>query len=1266
MSFSWDAIEQRTRLKQESDRALKDYLLQQQADTKNRKLAEKHNDMAEYQRNTAGYIGTNLMNRSTNAVSFADPRSFYPPPPQPTSAIQPYGKQQQPLAIAPAAGARYNPSPPPQLFGSVNPKEYNLPTTNSITELSSYNNNLEARSIISEDVITKLRFTEEQLQGERRSRTWLETELQVSKSALATLTAKVEKLTDQLSADSQQIKELSRQAAEADRKATVLTQDLSTRFEKTQLKLQTTISDLIARQKNSEYNDTQESERQRALTDEINSLRYKLESFSLLTTEVNNEVRAKARDLEHIDQRGADTLRVIKDHDHILNTLHHNIDANTDSISKKLEMSLLDIRQRVDGESRARFQFENGMRELFNDVKKVVGNQDREINDRIEGARQAAAVAFDRERMERERGLALVLDQVHATDKGVKEMVSASMDKMGSQVGMMEDHVMQERMARAKFENVVKSDMEEGFKLIQHAVLKKFEELQLLQAEVRHSVGNAVKALKESVVLVERTTDQKVGAVEEVLRAEIRSRMETDRVLTDVKQEMETSNQAIERRAMTAISQAIEESRESSLKLEQDLKLTAETLIAAKTRSIDDLENQMELLRKRLIESDAETTSKIRMAHLAAEQVARTAQSSLEVFETRVESKFSLERQNLDEIHGKIKLIQDQSEYLKSELEDKINFRSLQIESTMSAFKEELELRVSKTDVADLETKIESSLSAMKTNLSAMSASIQKSRDEIEVKPSRKDLEDTETRLKAHFSILSSRIGEIDDSLLQIKDDLSNKLYKKDLEDHETNLKTAILNLELKALTANDLLESLKLEMIEKPNKKSLQDLDDRFKNYTMELDTKGMELEEGFRSVKDSLQQRVTKQEVEDMEKKLSDLVFGVQDRLGEISASVAEAKTEISQTMHDDVEEMVASINGALDSVQARADKIDNSVEGMKLRISESENSNRSRIQLFTTTVETMISENSISIGKTRDQLQQQIKDATEKLDALPKQIHATEVLVDDFKKKVMEVSRVEAERVNAAVSDLKEALASKVSEATLEQLQGDVTKQLQRLNAQQEIELMSIESMKLKVSDAEAFSRDSMREFRASLEKSADEQANAIRSWRDTYSKRFEELDGRTIMIPKMLDQTWAELRKVRFDIDERIRNELAHMEKDLNATKGEVATKVSSKSLDAAVSITVGPFNSRLDRLNHDIDELRSLTAKLQGEISGKLYGGYGEYSGNMSSVNYHKPMLFSPQREGQRSPAADPNLERIVDLVERKDNRPSSAAEKEEF
>ncbi|KAJ3393107.1 hypothetical protein HDU84_002784 [Entophlyctis sp. JEL0112] len=1133
---------------------------------------------------------------------------------------------------------------------------------------------------IADDFVAKLRFAEEQLQNERRSRGWLEAEVQVGKSQIATLTAKVEKLTEIVSSESLNLKEIARVADQADKKTGQMAQEFGMKLERGQLKLQTIVSDLVARQKTLEYHENEENEKHRMLADELNSLRYKLESFSLMTAEVGNEVRAKARDLEYEQQRGADTMRVIKDHDHALEALHHTIDASSDSLSKRFEVTLIEIRQRVDAEARARFQFENGMRELYAEIRKTLSSQDREATDRIESARQQAAVAFERERLERERNIGLMADEVRTMEKAVKEALNAATEKMLSQLTLIDATVNQEKTARTKFETQVKSDIEGGFKLIQQAVLKKFEEMQMMQTEMRHNVGLAVKALKESVTLVEKTTDQKLNSVEDVLRAEIRSRMETDRVVDEVKKDMEFTTANTEKRAMAAIAQAIEESRENNSRLEEELKATAEQLVGSKTRQIDDLENQLELLRKRIVESDAETSAKIRMAHLAAEQMGHTAQAALEVVEARIDMRFSTEQQNVDEVLEKVKQIDERADVIKNDIEDRINFRSLQMESTMAAFKEELEQRLSKSDAADLEAKLSAVISGVKASIGNTNQTLQAVRDEVCQKTTKKDLDDAESRSKLHLAAITSRINDIDQVILGVKEDVSNRSTRKELDDHESNLKTAILNLELKGVVYDEMLEKLQSEIDQKASKKTVEDQDNRIKNFVMEEEMKAMELEENFRSVKESVDLRVTKLEVEDMEKKFSESIGSLQDRIGEVSTSIAEAKTEISQNMHDDVEEMVSSINGALDAMQARSDKIDNSVEGMKLRISESENSSRSRMQLFMNSVEATISENIISVGTFRDATAQQIKEISERLDVLPKLINDNEEQSEEFRKRLMDMSRSEEERVNQLLQDIRESIALKVNSTTLEEVQSELSKVIQKITAQQELEGMTLEQLKLKISDTESYSREKMREFRAAIEKSADEQASGIRLWKDSLSKRYEELDARTSSIPKALDQTWGELRKIKFDVEERLRNDLSHLEKELSATKNELSNKVSTRSLDGAIMVTIGPFNSRLDRLNRDMDDLRILTSRLHGELNGKIYSGISEIVNRTgSAVNIHRPPgeyfgMGTSQRGGMGSVRApgigigvdDANLERIADETARTPEEPIKETAAAEF
>ncbi|KAJ3238709.1 hypothetical protein HDU81_007289 [Chytriomyces hyalinus] len=1303
MSVSWDAIDQRTRQKQENDRALKDFLLVQQAESKNRKLAEKRNDMAEYQKSSS-LIGANndmvTINHSSNLLIQLNShhflqrnayppqdRSFYPPTnnpyatqplQQPTMFSSPYPPASN-LTVAQMQTPRLNAYGTNLLTQQQQPKDMQYTTSSVIPTTSKFNTtfkppepqpqpqqqqqyfqsdtpSFQAASAITDDFVAKLRFTEEQLQNERRSRGWLEAEVQVGKSQIATLTAKVEKLTEMVSAESVTMKEVARQADQADRKATQLTQEMGMKLEKGQLKLHTIVSDLVARQKTLEYHDSEEGDKQRLLADEINALRYKVESFSLMASEVGSEVRSKAKDLEHEQQRSADALRVIRDHDHALDSLHHAVGASADALAKKMDMALLELRQRVDAEARARFQFEGGMRDLYAEMRKVLSAQDRDATDRIESARLQASVAFDRERMDRERTLALVMDDLRAMDKSVKDALSATSDKIGSQLMAVDDTVSQEKINRAKFEAQIKTEVEDGFKIIQQAVLKKFEEMQHMQTDMRQSVGSAIKALKESVSLVERTSDQKLSSIEEVLRAEIRSRMETDRVITDIRSEQESTSVNIERRAMSAIAEAVEESRESAVRLEDELKKTTEQLIASKTRSIDDLETQMELLRKRIVESDTETTAKIRLAHVAVDQMGRSAQASLEAFESRVDVKFSTELLNVDELSSKLKQAETNAELMKQELEEKLNFRALQNESTMSAFKEELELRLTKTDAADLEARLDASLSAVKGIIAGAQVQVMNLRDDLELKCAKKELEETESRFKALNTAVNTRISEIDETIIGLKEDVSDKTTRKELEDHESNLKTAILNLQLKDVSLDEAFEALKTEVSEKATKKSLADQDDRMKNMSLETETKLLEWEESLRSVQENVSLRATSLELEDSEKRVSEIVFSLQDKIGDVSTAIAEAKTEISQTMHDDVEEMVASINGALDSVQARTDKIENSVETMKLRVSESENSSRSRIQMFTSTVETLVSENSLTISKTKDIFTQQVKELHEKLEGFPKEIRALEVQIEDFKKRWTDQSRAETERVEKSVADVRESLARKADELTIEQLHSDLVKSIQKISAQQDVEAASLEQTKLSLHETEETIRERLREFRATLEKGAEDQASTVRLWRETYSKRIEELDSRTSSIPKALDQMWGELRKLKFDIEERVRSDIAHLEKELNATKAETSTKVNNKGLDAAVSISVSPLNSRLDRLGIEISDLRILTSKLQGEVGGRMYGGGGGYndytSSNPSGVNIHKPTFFDQRGK-------DPNLERIVDLAENRAQRPAS-------
>ncbi|KAI8925444.1 hypothetical protein BC831DRAFT_268913 [Entophlyctis helioformis] len=102
------------------------------------------------------------------------------------------GGSSMPSSLLPASS--YTPSPVSAVSASIG-----MPSPT--TAFSSATAGGSSQPGIAEELLVRLRFTEDQLQQERRSRAWVESELQAGKSLLASLSARVDKLQEQSSAE---------------------------------------------------------------------------------------------------------------------------------------------------------------------------------------------------------------------------------------------------------------------------------------------------------------------------------------------------------------------------------------------------------------------------------------------------------------------------------------------------------------------------------------------------------------------------------------------------------------------------------------------------------------------------------------------------------------------------------------------------------------------------------------------------------------------------------------------------------------------------------------------------------------------------------------------------------------------------------------------------------------------------------------------------------------------------------------------------------
>jgi hypothetical protein len=191
--------------------------------------------------------------------------------------------------------------------------------------------------------------------------------------------------------------------------------------------------------------------------------------------------------------------------------------------------------------------FEHNIKELYADVRKVIQNQERSILDRVDSTRQMALSTVDRERQDREKNIAHIVDQMRGWERAVKETEHQIMNNVTGQLNGLDEKIAEDHDHRLKFENGLRSDVEDGFRTIQQNLLKRGTEISDSQNELKQRVGNAVKSLQESTLLVEKTLDAKVEGVEGVLRAEIKSRIEVDVRLNQFKQSVNEEMESMQK-----------------------------------------------------------------------------------------------------------------------------------------------------------------------------------------------------------------------------------------------------------------------------------------------------------------------------------------------------------------------------------------------------------------------------------------------------------------------------------------------------------------------------------------------------------------------------------------------------------------------------------------------------------------------------------------------------------------------------------------------
>ena len=1037
-----------------------------------------------------------------------------------------------------------------------------------------------------DDILTKLRFTEEQLIQERRSRSWLESELQSGKTVISTLTAKVDKLTEHMNIESLTMKEIQRQLESTARNASIGNQELNSKIERDQIKLHQSIADISARQRHIENASIEDETRNRQLLEELNNLRYRLESFSLTANEATAEVRATAHELDIEQQRGAENFRAIKDQEHAISVLHNAVESKSDAVKRAVDVALQDIRQKFDNEARSRTTFEQNFKELYSEIRKIIQSQERNLSDRIDAARQSSMQSLERERQEREKSLTIIVEQMRAWEKAVKDTEVQILHKVTEKFNQMEVSLSEEHNLRTKFESGLRSDVEEGFRLMQQASSKRAIELNDSQNELKHRVGNAVRTLQESILLVEKTGETKFGNIEEVVRAEIKSRMETDRNLESSTANFEVQLENIERKILDKINEITDTLNDQDSRIVEELSKTSDQLTESKQRSVADLENKLSLINTRFKEDEQENKEALKSIIVHLEQIQRDYQDAINISEQRTDDKIVEIRREEDVLRAKVSDAESMVQDVKINIEEKMNLRTVQMDQTMEAFKQELRSKFSNKDGEDLETRLKASITSIYTSVSHLVQSISVVKDDLESRVTKKEMDEIEGKLKNLIAVAQEKIVLINEEITLSKEDIATKSTKVEMVEMEDRLKAINLQLQIKDSQLEDLINGIKEEIADRVLKTQMQEMDQRFRLHLNNLESKNAELDKLSVETKEEIKLLSTKQESAEAKAMIEKIVQTLKD---DLHAKIEKDKVEhhkLSQETQDQWNLMMSKLTAELVTTTAKTDSLSNTLEGVKLKITDNDTTIRLKMKETAQTQESILNDHLLLFEKIRQDTNDQIKELSEKVEDIPRSLQYNEMQQSEFKRYISEQLIKEQENTSRLLTSIRDNVSSKVNENEFEQLQTEVSTSMQRIHAQIDIEKMSVEQLRDRILEIENQGRARLQEIRSYNEKGIKEQSSAVRQWRESAFKKFEDLEARMNAYPKIIESTAAEVKKIRFELNEKMGLEMVKLEKDVQTLKNDIQSKVSSKLMYESIVSALSPLEVRIERLNNE--------------------------------------------------------------------------------
>ena len=637
---------------------------------------------------------------------------------------------------------------------------------------------------IADDYLAKWRQQEDQTIQDKRARSMLENELQSTKLMITTLSAKFELLQEQYRNETSNVRDMSRTISHKEKESRDAIEILSRKLEQESKRVHMLVEELARSRQNDASSNHQQQDQIKLMQEKIDNLTNRLEGYAEKSNQVGFTLNSTANQLLVESRRNEDTIKTIKMHDLAITSLSSNLDNNMDNFTRKIQMAAQDLFQRIDTEAKARKGLEDGIRQDAVEFRRMI---ERHIAERVDSIHSYTVAQGEHDRQEIEtmaNSFNAKLQRLEAATSGSQEQFASLLNQ---RLQLMETSILDSEQSNKRLEARIQASLAESLQFFENLLSKKDSETDKRIKEVTKSVLAMQKAIHESIQITEKAMESKLKALEEVLRAEISARLDTDLKVTSLTQETKAAFES-QQAQFTKVNEQIEEAKADQSKTLTLVKSVAQQLTRSQERWVANFEGEIAKVSDSVNKQATQFFSNLNQTKTQMLQVHDDFVAEVQENHAQVVLDLEEGKAEADKIKLVLGTMDSRIADMGAEFEQKIIARSVQFDSTLEAFKIELSSRPTHASIEDRITELENEQEEERKSLAERISAVKQDMADLvskeQVEHVREDMEKMKQGFEERCIDTDAKVKEAVDQLqlfrneehVQLQEDLAAQL----------------------------------------------------------------------------------------------------------------------------------------------------------------------------------------------------------------------------------------------------------------------------------------------------------------------------------------------------------------------------------------------------------------------------------------------------------------------------------------------------------